>query len=159
VNTCTRRELAGILKVHPITITKWERDGLPIATRGRKGKPSLYNPTKVQAWLQAREDAVKAGSPGFAENRGRKELALALESEQRVAIKAGRLIEAAGIESRVAEVFARCKTKLLGLPRKAKAALPHLTQADVLKLDDLVREVAEELAGPLPRTDVDESAA
>ena len=38
----TRRELADLLTLQPMTVTKWEQLGMPIAKRGRKGRPSLY---------------------------------------------------------------------------------------------------------------------
>jgi hypothetical protein len=67
--------------------------------------------------------------------------------------KAGELVNAKDIETRIADVFARCRTKLLGLPSKAKAALPHLTHADVRAIDDLVRQALEDLAEPKPAED------
>jgi phage terminase Nu1 subunit (DNA packaging protein) len=39
------------------------------------------------------------------------------------------------------------RTKLLGLPSRAKQRLPHLTPADLATLDRLIREALEELGG------------
>jgi hypothetical protein len=55
-------------------------------------------------------------------------------------------VNAKDIEAQIADVFARCRTKLLGLPRKAKALVPHLSPAEVQVIDTLVRESLEELA-------------
>lgn len=46
----TRRELAEKHSVHMQTITKWEREGMPVAERGPKGATVA----DVRAWLKAR---------------------------------------------------------------------------------------------------------
>lgn len=58
----------------------------------------------------------------------------------------GELVDAREVEKRITEAFARCRTRLLALPRKAKAQLPHLSLEDVARLDTLVREALDELA-------------
>jgi hypothetical protein len=58
---------------------------------------------------------------------------------------AGELVDAAEIKGRIVEIFTTCRSKLLGLPTKAKQRLPHLTITDVNVLDDVVRESLEEL--------------
>ena len=60
--------------------------------------------------------------------------------------KSGELVNAHEVKARMVDIFTRCKTKLLGVPSKAKHAMPHLTHADVLVLDRLVREALEDLA-------------
>lgn len=60
--------------------------------------------------------------------------------------RSGELVDAADVEARIVEDYGQCRTKLLGLARKAKSALPHLTHTDVLALDALVREALEQLA-------------
>jgi phage terminase Nu1 subunit (DNA packaging protein) len=58
----------------------------------------------------------------------------------------GQLIDARQVEAKTVEVFTRCRTKLLGVPSKAKTAIPTLTRADLAALDRLIREALEELA-------------
>lgn len=72
-----------------------------------------------------------------------------VEYKQRI----GELVDAKEVEARMVDEYSRCRTKLLGLPRKAKASLPHLTHADVMALDALVREALEDIAGPRPNQD------
>jgi phage terminase Nu1 subunit (DNA packaging protein) len=57
----------------------------------------------------------------------------------------GELVDAKEVEDKVADAFVRCRTKLLGVPSRAKLQLPHLSVADVAALDALVRESLEEL--------------
>lgn len=98
--TLTRRELAAALNVHMQTVTKWEREGLPVAERGRKGKPSRYSELEVRAWLQAREEAAR-NDPGvmdLAVVRARKEHWLACLGEQTYLARARKLIPAEEVE-------------------------------------------------------------
>jgi phage terminase Nu1 subunit (DNA packaging protein) len=90
----TRRELARRLNVHMMTISaKWEPAGMPIAERGRGGRPSLYNEQAVRAWLQEREEAAKSGKlRDVQQARAKKEIAQAALAEQTYQIRDGAYI-------------------------------------------------------------------
>lgn len=91
----TRRELADRLHVHMQTVTKWEREGMPIAERGRKGRASRYREEDVRAWLDAREAAAKqSGHVDVTQERARKERAQAVLAEQLAATRARHLLPA-----------------------------------------------------------------
>lgn len=60
--------------------------------------------------------------------------------------RAGELVNGAEMADRMATDYGTVRTKLLGLPSKAKQRLPHLTLADLATLDEIVREDLEELA-------------
>jgi hypothetical protein len=62
--------------------------------------------------------------------------------------KTGELVDRKTIEAKVFDLFTHCRTKLLALPVKAKAALPQLTRADIAVLERIMREALEELAPP-----------
>jgi hypothetical protein len=59
---------------------------------------------------------------------------------------AGELVNAQEISARLADLFTTCRTRLLGLPTKAKSQLPHLTLGDISVLDGIVRESLDGLA-------------
>lgn len=91
----TRRELADRFHVHMQTVTKWEREGMPIAERGRKGRASRYREEDVRDWLSAREQAAKtSGHVDVAQERARKERAQAVLAEQLAATRARLLLSA-----------------------------------------------------------------
>jgi hypothetical protein len=69
-----------------------------------------------------------------------------LEYKRRI----GELVDAKEVEARLTDEYSGCRTKLLGIARKAKAEMPELTHAQVLKIDTLVREALEGLAGEPP---------
>lgn len=60
---------------------------------------------------------------------------------------AGELVRASDVRKRLEEYIAACKTRLLAIPSRARQALPHLVNADVLEIENLVREALEELVG------------
>ena len=55
----TRLELAEHLGVDKQMVTKWERSGMPVHTRGR-GVASQFRLGEVRAWLRVREAKAKA---------------------------------------------------------------------------------------------------
>lgn len=135
-----RVALAKAMGVVASTVSRWERDGLPSIKAGR-GRETRFELRRCKAWV-----AAQARPGGTTATRGRLLLAQALEAEQRIAIKDGTLVHLEPVFARVVTAITRCRTKLLGLPRKAKAVLPHLTAKDVQAIDVLVRSELEELA-------------
>lgn len=67
--------------------------------------------------------------------------------------RAGELVEAAGIQAQLVDTITTCRTKLLGLPSKAKQRLPHLTLEDLATIEAIVREALEELVPLKEATD------
>jgi phage terminase Nu1 subunit (DNA packaging protein) len=89
-------------------------------------------------------------SPGeddsLAEANRQEKLWKAKLAELKYKREAGELLPAHDVESRLTSVFTECKTKLLGVPSRARQALPHLSAADITELERLVREALEGLA-------------
>ena len=150
----TRRELAGALNVHMMTVTKWERDGLPVAVHGRRGRPSRYREVDVRAWLQQREEAAKTtGNLDVAQERARKERAQAILAEQTYSIRARQLIPREEVERTwFAEVTA-VRAKLLAWPTTHADQIARAVTLEGLPgverlLNELVRQLLRELAEP-----------
>jgi phage terminase Nu1 subunit (DNA packaging protein) len=160
--TITRRELAELLGVHAMTVTKWERDGLPIAHLGRKGKPSRYRPADARAWLAAREEAAKTGGiADVARERARKERAQAVLSEQTYQARALDLLPRAEVEKAWSAEVAAVRAKLLALPQTLADRVFRAGTLEGLEgvervLEDAVRDTLRELSDP--GRDVEESA-
>lgn len=156
----TRRELAGVLGVHMQTVTKWERDGMPIAERGRKGKPSTYSEPAVRAWLQQREEAARAAAAGdgpildLAQERARKERWQGLLAEQTFKAREKELLPRVEVEKLWSAEVAAVRAKLLALPttladRLHRAATLEGVLGVERILHEAVRETLRELADPL----------
>lgn len=60
----------------------------------------------------------------------------------------GELVNARELEARIVDEYSRVRTKMLGVPRKAKAQLPHLTREDVAVIDALIREALQDVSSP-----------
>jgi phage terminase Nu1 subunit (DNA packaging protein) len=156
----TRRALAALPDlpgqagpVHMMTVTKWERSGMPVAERGRKGKPSRYSEVDVRAWLQAREAAVTAGTVIDVINaRARKELAQARLAEQKHETLSRVLLPRAEVERVWAMEVAAVRQKLLSLPTTVADRILRAATLDGLAgvervLDEVVKDTLRELSG------------
>jgi len=150
----TRRQLAENLTVHMQTITKWEREGMPIAKRGARGRPSFYDEAEVRAWRQEREEAALAGTGGLnpAQERARRERAQAVLAEQMYQIRMRDLLPRIEVERVWSGEIAAVRTLLMSMPvtladqlhRAALAGVPAVEKV----LEDAVHNVLMELANP-----------
>lgn len=70
----------------------------------------------------------------------------AKQAELKFRREAAELVPSAEVRGKLEAVFSVCRTKLLGVPSRARQTLPHLTVADIAALEDLVREALEDLA-------------
>jgi phage terminase Nu1 subunit (DNA packaging protein) len=95
------------------TVAKWIEEGLPVATHGRGGRPSRYDPDACRAWKAARDEAANSGPVDAAAARARKELAQALLAEQLYAVRAGKLLDATIVERTWAREYAAIKAILV----------------------------------------------
>lgn len=84
--------------------------------------------------------------PDYNESRARTEYLKAelLELERKE--KEGLLVRASEVQAKWVEVITISRTKVLGIPSKAKQRIPDLTQDQVVVLEDIVREALEELS-------------
>jgi phage terminase Nu1 subunit (DNA packaging protein) len=156
----TRIELAAVLHMKPRTLAHWLEEGMPVAERGKAGRPSRYDETDVRAWMAARNAAAVQASQGgcatFADARMRKELAQAAEAEQRVAMRAGRLLAVEEVDRVWSAQVAAVRSTLLALPtaladRLHRAAVTAGPAAVETALQAAIYDALRELAsGELP---------
>ena len=66
-------------------------------------------------------------------------------AELKFAEAAGELVPAKDVETRLVNVFAACKTRLLAIPSRARQAAPDLTAAQLELIEKLIREACEDL--------------
>jgi hypothetical protein len=94
------------------------------------------------------EDDLPADVPSLKESRARREAAEAALAEIELAEKRRELVPAKDVESKLVNVIAQCKTKLLGVAARARQRDPALTGQQVELLTDLLREALDDLASP-----------
>ena len=85
--------------------------------------------------------------PDYDESRARTEYLKAELLELDRQTKAGKLVPVEDVEAKWVEVVTIARSKILGLPTKAKQRIPDLDSAAMACLDDIVRETLEDLAG------------
>ena len=147
----TRRELAERFTVHPMTVVKWEQDGMPIAKRGARGRASLYDVQAVASWKDAR-DAAAAVPKGIdvagsvIAERARK---LRLENDARE----GRLVPLERVRREAFDASRTIRDSMLNIPDRLSGELAADTDPTVIwrKLDAAIRaalaSAADTLAG------------
>ncbi len=84
--------------------------------------------------------------PDYDESRARTEHLKAELLELDRKQKEGLLVPAADVHSKWLEIITLSRTKILGIPSKAKQRIPDLDATAMSALEDLIRETLEDLA-------------
>ena len=112
--------------------------------------------------LRSREERLSAGTstprisetdeaiPDYDESRARTEHLKAELLELDRKQKQGLLVPAADIEAKWVEIVTLARTKILGIPTKAKQRIPDLDTDAISLLEDIVRETLEDLSNEAP---------
>ncbi len=144
----TRQELATAFAVHPMTITKWEAAGLPVAARGSRGRASRYSLPAAVRWFIDRELAARGGGDAGAADpvteRALLDRARRVDLERRAAEAAKALIPVAEVEQRWGAIATKVRDRLLALP--ARLVSRGVAHADARLADAEIRAVLEGLA-------------
>lgn len=155
----TRKALAQALNLHPQTLVTWERDGMPVAMRGKRGLASLYNPMDVVKW-RAERDASNGGAESFslASDRARLARAHAEKVERENRVRAGELVELERV-AREGQAFVKgWSAHVRALPKRLRAL--GIISADQEPNVALVcRQLLEQIAGWKTLADCEHSAA
>jgi len=161
----TRQDIAYRLGVSPQTVARWTEEGLPVAERGKGRRPSKYEESSVRRWVAAHKHDTDSSThtdsetPNLTVARARKELAQALEAEQRVALRAGKLIPIEEVDKVWSAQVAAIRTRLLLWPSALAdrlhrvAAVEGPAGVERVLLDaahDALRELASGRAPKIP---------
>jgi phage terminase Nu1 subunit (DNA packaging protein) len=154
----SRRDLAALLEVHMMTVTKWERDGMPVAHRGGRGRPSLYDAAVVRAWKDARDAAAVDAVDGTLEQaRIRRENSQAALNEQKLAVQQRKLLPVEEVEKAWMREVTAVRTVILA---SYTSHADRIFRAGVLdgvagverEMKALAHEILRELAEPKPKS-------
>jgi hypothetical protein len=121
-------------------------DHAPV-TKTQKPAAPLDGEAAGIARTQDEEDAVDLDSASYATARAARERANARLAQLQLAEREGRLVDAEAAAGAWEKIIKTSCTKVLALPSKIRARLPHLTVQQVALIEGLVRESLEELAG------------
>lgn len=106
----------------------------------------LSGPAATKRGRQRKAAEGDDETPSLGEARARLDAAKASLAELDLAERRGELLQAQDVEARIVAVFSQCKTKLLGVPSRARQQDPGLTVAQLALLEALIREALEDLA-------------
>ena len=127
---------------------EWSKNTQKRVGRGPKppaGAPKPSRPRQERI-PQGRISRTAESIPDYEESRARTEHLkaelLELERKQKQAL----LVPAADIELKWVEIVTQARTKMLGIPTKAKQRIPDLDADAMTVLEDIVRETLEDLS-------------
>jgi hypothetical protein len=139
----------------PISIELLEQDRQEMERRARATAPPPGRETERGRVLRFDEPQPHGGSLKREQLEPDVSIAAASAAEKHWRSKkaeldykkaAAELVDAKEITAAFTQLIVTSRTKLLGLPTKAKSRLPHLTLEDLAVLEEIVRESLEELA-------------
>ena len=172
----TRAEAARALGVSAEAVYAAVKTGRLSVVSGADGRPMVNSETMREEWarntqtkigvgpkaagdggvkkpLRSREERMgervtktREAIPDYDESRARTEHLKAELLELDRQQKEGQLVRVEDVEREWLEVITMARTKLLGIPTKAKQRLPDLDTDAIAVLDDIVREALEDLA-------------
>ena len=113
-----RTALAAAIGANPYTITRWQRDGLPVADRGGPGRESKYSLPAVIAWRVARETSRNGGAGAVSLEVERAKLAnvQTRRAEVELLAKSAQLLPLIEMERVWSAAVAEIRARLLALP-------------------------------------------
>lgn len=180
------RACAKILGVSPEAVSQAVKSGRLRAcvVRDHRDQPKISDVEVAKREWAARTDLSRA--PGYVRERAERraggierrpglegvdvpdELSLSEESARekhwkaRIAEldfreRAGELVDATEMEAHIADAFTKVRTRLLGVPTRAKQQLPHLAAGDIAVLDRLLREALEALVLEMDQPEMQEA--
>jgi hypothetical protein len=110
-------------------------------------------PQTVTAPTSAPPPAAVDDNIDYAEARRRREVELWRQARVRregdeleLALRKGELVDVTEAQAEAEALFSEARTKLLGVPTRARQRMQHLTADDVRMLDELIREAMEAFA-------------
>lgn len=127
---------------------------MPIAERGRRGRPSLYREVEVRAWRKAREKAAQQGGRlDMIQERARKEKWQGLLAEQQYLLREQELLPREEIEKVWAAEVSATRAALLSWSTTLADKVHRVSTLEGLPgvervLQEAVRDVLREFSDP-----------
>lgn len=130
----SKRELAEFLGKSENTLTTWQREGMPIAQDGGRGRRNFYDTEAVVDWLLARRPGADGESLDPVQARARKDNELADKTAMENQVRRGELVEVDAVATLWVRLSTECKTRLLSLPSKLAPTVIGRTREEARSL-------------------------
>ena len=122
----------------------WETNMVPHISQLTKVEGDNRKTTVVE--VESRKTTNTDEIPDFNTSRSKREAMMARLAEIDVEEREKVLVSAAAVKSSWAQIISLARTKVLGIPSKAKQRIPDLDTSAMTRLEDIVRESLEDLA-------------
>ena len=155
----TAAQFSRDIKVTKAAVSKALKSGrLDEAKVDRDGKVFLIKAKAFEIWEQTsdpshprarKKEIVPRDSedlPSFNESRAKREAMMARLAEIDVEEREKLLVPSEDVKNAWVQLVTIAKTKVLGIPTKAKQRIPDLDKSAIGLLDEIVRETLEDLA-------------
>ena len=113
-----------------------------LGNRFKEEKPTYVFPLKPSSSISKTHESI----PDYEESRARTEHLKAELLELDRKTKEKELVPMDEVENKWCDIISNARTKLLGIPAKAKQRIPDLDTNAMSCLDDIVREALEDLS-------------
>ena len=139
----SQRRRTGILKESIVKVNGKEMLNKDLALE-------LWDKNSVSFTPEIKESTKNIGNneelPSFNESRAKREAMMARLAEIEVEEKETVLVPSEDVKRSWIQLVTIAKTKVLGIPTKAKQRIPDLDKGAMALLDEIVRETLEDLA-------------
>ena len=139
----SQRRRTGILKESIVKVNGKEMLNKDLALE-------LWDKNSVSFTPEIKESTKNIGNneelPSFNESRAKREAMMARLAEIEVEEKEKVLVPSEDVKRSWVQLVTIAKTKVLGIPTKAKQRIPDLDKGAMALLDEIVRETLEDLA-------------
>jgi len=140
-----KRQLSEIFGVSQQAIDKWNKEGLPIESRGSRGKENSYSTVRVYNWLLERYK--KSNLSELDIERTRLIKAQADKAEMEAAALRSELIPLEIIKLAWQSAFSQLRVRVLAIKSDIKTRVPSIDKESLSIIDNVCKEALTELAG------------
>ena len=140
-----KRQLAEIFGVSQQAIDKWDKEGLPVESRGTRGRENQYSTVRVYNWLLERYK--KSNLSELDIERTRLIKAQADKAEMEAAALRSELLPLEVIKMAWQSAFAQVRVRILAIKSDIKTRVPSMDKESLAIIDNVCKEALTELAG------------
>ena len=146
-----KAKLSKILGKSEMTLTTWQKEGMPIRETGaKKGKQNTYDTAEVIGWMLLRSNST---AQAIEKAKLRLVLAQAELEELKVLEKKEELIPLEKMQYIITSVLSKCRAKILGIPSRITPII--MTHKDPKKIEKVLKDACHEALSELANNDID----
>lgn len=144
---CNKKQLSEIIGKSEVTLTQWQKDGMPFATK--RGRENSYDTVKVIDWMTVR-NSREEGDIDPIQARARKDDEMGKRYEMENRVRRDELLEIEDVRETWTGHVTSTKTALRGLPAKLAPHLAVESEPNAISelllagIDEALEELADE---------------